>query len=156
VQTAGSGSSVFTKKQDAYIAIVEGLIGICDEVGSGKMKEPYDAQDPKIVESPFSGNSAIDFKNNITGAYNVYMCKFLGNEGNGLNKLVAMKNLSLDNEIQQQFQAAIASFNSITLPYEQAILTQRVQCQNTMNAIDALKTTLEEKLKPFILTNITD
>jgi len=156
VQTAGSGSTVFAKKQEAYIAIVDGLIGICDEVGSGKMKEPFDAQDPQIVESPFSGNSAIDFKNNITGAYNVYTCKFLGNEGTGLNKLVAMKNISLDNEIQQKFQAAIASFNSITVPYEQAILTQKVQCQNTMNAINDLKATLEEKLKPFIITNITD
>jgi len=67
-----------------------------------------------------------------------------------------MKNISLDNEIQQKFQAAITSFNSITVPYEQAILTQKVQCQNTMNAINDLKATLEEKLKPFIITNITD
>jgi predicted lipoprotein len=120
------------------------------------MKEPYDAQDPKIVESPFSGNSAVDFKNNIAGAYAVYTCKFLSNEGQGLNKLVAAKNISLDNEIQQKFTAAITAFNSITVPYEQAIISQRVQCQNVMNAIEDLKTTLDEKLKPFIQTNITD
>jgi len=55
------------------------------------MKEPYDAQDPKIVESPYSGNSIADFKNNIIGLQNVYLGRYK-TDGHGLNDLVASKN----------------------------------------------------------------
>jgi predicted lipoprotein len=157
VLDAGKGTEPFTTKKSAFIAIATGLTDICGEVGESKMKEPYDAQDPNIVESPFSGNSKIDFQNNITGAYNVYMGKFLGKSGYSLHHLVAAKNLSLDNKIQQQFAAAIGSFDAITLPYEKAIITQRVQSLAVMTALATLKTTLEDELiTSFIQTNITD
>ena len=156
VLAAGKGTQPYTTKQSAFTAMVTGLADICGEVGEGKMKEPYDAQDPNIVESPFSGNSAIDFKNNIQGAYTVYMGTFLGAKGKGLHALVAAKNLSLDNKLQQQFAAAISSFDAITLPYEKAIISQRVVCQQTMTNITTLKATLEGDLADFILTNIKD
>ena len=159
--TAGKGSSTFVKKQDAFIALVQGMTDICGEVGDSKMKEPYDLYltNPSLaaqhVESPFSGNSLIDFKNNITGAFNVYLGKF-NDDGTGLNDLVKAKNSALDNELQQKFNAAIESFNAITLPYEQAIGSQRTQCAATMTAINDLSSVMESKLKPFIIQYITD
>lgn len=156
VLTAGASSNTqFPKKQDLFIAIANSMTDICGEVATGKMYEPFTAKNPTIVESPFSGNSAIDFKNNIIGAYNVYLGKFV-TDGTGLNELVRAKNISLDNEIIQKFQAAIGSFDNITLPYEQAIISQRVQCQNVMTAINALAETIDTKLKPFIVQYITD
>ena len=152
---AGKGSTLYPKKKDAFLAILEGLLAICEEVGEGKMKEPFDSQDPNIVESPFSGNSVADFKNNITGALNVYLGKF-NDDGVGLNDLVRAKNIALDNEIQQKFNTAINSFNSITKPFEQAIISERIQCQTVMDAIDELAETLDTKLRPFIQQNITD
>ncbi len=156
VINAGAGSTVYTKKQDAYIAMVEGLIAICEEVGEGKMLEPFTAMDPALVESPYSGNSTVDFKNNIIGLQNVYLGKYGSNNGSGINELVASKNISLDNDLQAQITAAINSFDNITEVYEVAIISQRVQCQNTMNALGTLRTTLETQLKPFIIQNITD
>ncbi|MFT3936925.1 MAG: imelysin family protein [Chitinophagaceae bacterium] len=155
VSTAGSGSTKYTKKQQIYLAIVDGMIDICDEVGSGKMKEPYDAKDPNIVESPYSGNSIADFQNNIIGLQNVYLGKYK-TSGTGLKDLVAAKNASLNNTIQSQITAAVNSFNNITVNYETAITTQRVQCQQTMTALETLKSTLEDQLKPFIVQYITD
>jgi predicted lipoprotein len=154
--TAGVSSTVYAKKQEAYLAMVESLIGICEEVGGGKMKGPFDAQDPAIVESPYSGNSVTDFRNNIISVQNVYLCKYGANDGKGLSDLVALKNLSLDNKIQNQIITAINSFNNITVYYEDAIINQRVQCQNTMTAIGTLKETLENELKPFIIQYIQD
>ena len=154
--TAGVSSTVYAKKQEAYLAMVESLIGICEEVGEGKMKEPFDAMDATIVESPYSGNSVTDFRNNIISVQNVYLCKYGVNDGKGLSDLVALKNLALDNKIQNQIITAINSFNNITAYYEDAIITQRVQCQNTMTAIGTLKTTLENELKPFIIQYIQD
>ena len=155
--TAGEGSTVYTQKQAAYLSLVEGLIGICEEVGEGKMQEPFDAQDPTIVESPYSGNSIADFKNNITGIRNVYMGNYKV-AGKGIKDLVAAKNKALDNKIQAQITAAISSFDNITMYYEQAIIApgQRVQAQQTMDALATLKITLEEELKPFVIQYITD
>ncbi|MEZ5029651.1 MAG: hypothetical protein R2765_12810 [Ferruginibacter sp.] len=76
--------------------------------------------------------------------------------GKGINDLVAAKNISLDNKIQNQISAAINSFNNITVFYEEAIISQRIQCQQTMAALATLKTTLEDELKPFIIQNIQD
>jgi len=119
------------------------------------MKEPFDAMDPAIVESPYSGNSLIDFKNNIIGLQNVYLGKYK-TDGKGLNDLVAAKNKALDNKLQAQMTAAINSFDNITVNYETAIISQRVQAQATMNALETLKTTLDEELKPFVIQYITD
>lgn len=153
--TAGKGSILFPKKRDAYTALATGISDICGEVGSGKMKEPYDAMNPLIVESPFSGNSVTDFKNNIVGAYNVYLGKFNA-DGAGLENLVKAKNAALDIELQSKFNAAIASFDNITVPYEQAITTQRTQCAAAMTAINALADVVDNKLKPFIVQYVTD
>ncbi|HEY6975459.1 MAG TPA: imelysin family protein [Chitinophagaceae bacterium] len=153
VLNAGNGSTKYSKKQEVYLAIVGGLIGICEEVGEGKMKEPFDARDPQLVESPYSGNSTTDFQNNIIGIRNVYMGL---NGGKGLKDIVAAKNKSLDNTIQSQLTAAINSFDNITVPYEEAIINQRTQIQQTMSALATLKETLEDELVPFVQQNILD
>ncbi|MBS1773451.1 MAG: hypothetical protein JST82_11385 [Bacteroidetes bacterium] len=155
VSTAGGGSTKYAKKQEAYIAIVNAMIAICEEVGEGKMKEPFDAKDPSIVESPYSGNSVSDFKNNIIGLQNVYL-GWYKTAGKGLNDLVKAKNIALDNKLQSQINTAINSFDNITIFYEDAIINQRTQVQQTMDALTALKNTLEGELKPFIIEHITD
>ncbi|HEX5150282.1 MAG TPA: imelysin family protein [Parafilimonas sp.] len=152
VKTAGSGSTVYTTKQEAFMAIVGAMQGICEEVGEGKMKEPFDAKDPAIVESPYSGNSTTDFKNNITGLRTVY----LGNGSSGITSLVSLRDKSLDNDIKAQISAAINAFDLISVPYEQAIIDQRAQVQQVMNAIGALSETIEERLLPFIQQQVKD
>lgn len=155
VKTAGKGSQVFATKKEAYFAMAEAMIAICEEVGEGKMKEPFDNMDPATVESPYSGNSLIDFKNNIIGLENVYLGRYK-TDGLGLNDLVAAKNKALDLKIQSQMTAAINSFDNITVPYEDAIISQRVQAQQVMQTLGTLKATLDDELKPFLQQYITD
>ncbi len=153
VKTAGAGSTVYATKQELFMAIVGAMQGICEEVGQGKMKEPFDAKDPKIVESPYSSNSTADFQNNITGLQTVYLGR---NGSTGITNLVSIRNKSLDNTIRSQISAAVNSFNNITEPYEKAIIDQRSQVQQTMNAVDALNETIEEQLIPFIQQQVKD
>jgi putative iron-regulated protein len=153
VINAGGEGTKYAKRQDAFLAMVGGMADICGEVGEGKMKEPFDAKDPQLVESPYSGNSLTDFKNNIIGAQNVYLGV---NGGKGLKDLVAAKNKALDNKIQGLFTTAINSFANITKDYEEAIISQRVQCQQTMDAVVALKDALEGDLADFVTTNVKD
>jgi putative iron-regulated protein len=157
VINAGSGSTEYAKKQEVYIALVDGMAGICDEVGAGKMLEPFDAMNAAIVESPYSGNSITDFKNNIIGIQNVYLGNYT-EDGTGMNELVAMKDKDLDNRIQQKISEAISSFNNVTMPYGEAIQAngQRPQVQNVMTKLDELKAIMEDELKPFVMQHITD
>lgn len=151
VLTAGAGSVKFTKKQDLYLAIVGSMSDICNEVGGGKMKDPFDAKDPKITESPYSGNTLIDFKNNMIGVQNVYLGL---SGGKGLKDLVAAKNKSLDNQIQAQLTSAINSFSAITESYEKAIVNQRVQVQATMTQLATLQGLMDNELAAFVKLNI--
>ncbi len=153
--TAGSGSTRFDTKKDAFITIVNAMVGICDEVANGKMEEPLAAQDSTLEESQFAHNSTADFKNNMTGVLNVYMGKYSA-DGHGLNEIVAAKNISLDNTIQSQINTAIASFDNINSNYGAAIYNQQVQIHAAQDAINALKATLEEYLIEFIQANIKD
>lgn len=156
VINAGNGSTVYQTKKEAYLAIAGAMVAICEEVGEGKMKEPFDAMDPNLVESPYSGNSIADFKNNIIGLQNVYLSRFGNTTGKGISNLVASKNIALDNQIKNQIQAAINSFDNINMYFEEAIIHQRPLCQQTMDALGTLKNTLENQLLPFIIQYITD
>jgi putative iron-regulated protein len=153
VLNAGKGSTEFPTRQALFQNIVSAMGEICEEVGAGKMKEPFIAKDSTITESPYSSNTLIDFKNNILGLKNVYMGL---NGGRGIHDLVAAKQLDLDQKIQNQINAALNSFDQITERYEQAIYTQRIQVQNTMDQLDALAVLLDSDLQTFIVTNVKD
>lgn len=148
--TAGaSGNSEFPTQKVAFETIVDAMAGICDEVANGKMKDPFDAQDPKLEESPFAQNSITDFTNNISGIMEMYQGKFT-QDGKGLEDLVRAYNLSLDNEIKTKHGTAIAALQAISVPFGEAILTKQTQVQTAMDKINDLATTLEGKLKPFV------
>ena len=152
VLNAGKGSTEFSSRKALFLNMVSAMSDICGEVAGGKMKEPYDAYDSTITESPYSSNTLIDFKNNIIGLQNVYM----GNGGKGLHDLVAAKQSALDQQIQTKISAALISFDQITERYEQAIYTQRIQVKNTMDLLDDVNDLLENDLTDFINTNIKD
>lgn len=153
--TAGNGSQRFATRKDAFLAIVTSMAGICDEVAGGKMEEPLAAQDSTLEESQFAHNGTSDFKNNMIGVLNAYEGKYT-TAGHSLSELVAAKNLSLDNTLRSQINAAISSFDNINANYGQAIYTQQVQIHNTQTAINTLKATLEGDLTDFVQTNIND
>lgn len=150
LETAGNGSTEYATKVDAFAEIVDAMAGICDEVANGKIKDPYDQQDPNLEESPFAKNSVTDFTNNIIGVMNIYQGNFI-NDGKGIEDLVRTYNLSLDIHIKTEYAAAIASLQAITVPFGEAILTQKTQVQNAMVKINALKDILEKDLSAFIL-----
>ncbi|MBS1934379.1 MAG: hypothetical protein JST96_10305, partial [Bacteroidetes bacterium] len=153
VLTAGSGSTKFPKRQDLFLAIIGAMSDICNEVGSEKMYEPFINKDSTITESPYSGNTLSDFKDNIVGLQNVYLGL---NGGTGIKDLVASKNKNLDNQIQAQITAAVNSFSNITVRYEVAIYTQRTQVQAVMTQLSNLKDLLDNDLKNFVTQYVQD
>ena len=155
VISAGAGSQVYASRKDAFIAIVSAMAGICDEVANGKIQDPLVAQDSSLEESQFSKNSLIDFKNNMIGVGNAYYGKY-SSDGKGINDWVASRNIALDNKIAQQINAAVNSFDNITVPFGQAIYSQQVQIANSQQAINNLMTTLQDELLPFVQNNMNE
>ena len=146
---AGNGSSVYPTQLSAFEELVNAMVGICDEVGNGKIGEVFIAKDASLEESPFSQNSITDFTNNMKGVQNVYLGKYL-TDGKGLEDLVRQYNLQLDNEIKLKLGNAIAALGNVTDPFGKAITSQPIQVQNAIDAINDLKVTLEDHLLPFV------
>lgn len=140
---AGSGSTEFTSEQAALVQMVAAMADICGEVGEAKIGEVYAAQDGTLEESPFAKSSISDFTNNIKGIGIVYQAKYSA-DGKGLEDIVKQYNLSLDNEIKTKLNTAISALNAITVPFGQAITTQKPQVQAAIAAIADLHETLDD------------
>jgi uncharacterized iron-regulated protein len=148
--TAGhTDNSNYPTMRIAFETIVDAMESICDEVANGKIKDPFEAQNPELEESPFAQNSIIDFINNIKGVMDIYQGKFNDN-GKGLEDLVRTYHLSLDNDIKAKHAAAIAALQAITVSFGQAIITQQTQVQTAMAKINELTGVLANNLKPFV------
>lgn len=156
VLNAGAGSTRFTTRKEAMLAILAGISDICGEVGGGKLYEPFIAYDSTKTESPFSHNSITDFINNIKGAQNVYLCSFNGQSGASMSNFIAMRNISLDTKIKNQFSAAITALSNVSTTFESAIYNQRTQLQNAMDGINALQATMDGEAKTYVQTYVTD
>ncbi len=163
ILTAGPSNTQYSTRQAFFLDVAgdNGMAGICNEVGQpnedGKMYNPYISKDSSLAESPYSGNSLIDFKNNIVGAQQVYLGL---NGGAGIKDLVAAKNKDLDNRIQAAFTSAINSFDNISgsdnMRFELAIFDRPTQVVATMTQLNALQTLLETDLINFIKQYVKD
>ena len=158
--TPGPDNADFKTKQAAIETIAQALIDICDEVGNGKLVDPFgdtkDAADSTQSESPYSHNSIIDFTNNIQGAYNSYTCSFNGQKGTSLSDLVQVNNKGLDNRIKSAFENAINSFDGFKSTFELSIYEDRPTVQNVIDQIQALSTLLNAELVPYIQQYVKD
>ncbi len=151
---AGGSNSRYSSKKDAFLAIVNAMAHICDEVANNKMEVPLVAHDSELVESQYAHNATTDFTNNIRGVQNVYMCKYTST-GKSLHDLVKAKNLSLDNEIQSKINSALSSLAVISPNYGEAIFTQQTQILIAQNAINELFSSMN-LLTNFVQSNINE
>ena len=70
---AAPGSTYATWQRVAKTILSAGCAGITDEVASTKMGQAHNGEDVNYIESPYSKNSFVDFKNNILSVqYSLY------------------------------------------------------------------------------------
>lgn len=153
--TAGIGSTRYTTRKDAFLAIVGAMQGICDEVANGKMQTPLEQNDSSLVESQYAHNATTDFRNNIVGIENAYLGRYNGVYGKSIHDLVKATEASLDHAIQTQITVSIASLDAIDPNYGYAIYYQQGQIIAAQQSINSLNDLLL-LLKNFIQTHITD
>jgi predicted lipoprotein len=152
-------NTIFSSKRGVIEELIKGMIGIVDEVGNGKISDPFgnstETADTSLVESQYSWNSLTDFTDNIQGVQNVYRGEFEGGaDKQGIIDFVKAADATLATRVDTEIADAIAAIKAIAgeanLPFRQAIsdTDARVRIQA---AIDALAT-LQSSLKNDVLT----
>ena len=151
VLQAGGGSDVYPSQRSAVQEIVNGMIGICDEVANGKIADPFSEQDPRLVESQFSFNSLDDFQNNMRSVWNAHTGDYGGREGPGLDGFVALRNDALDRRLKGEIRASIDEIGRISNPFRDAIASDAAQIEKAQRAIAQVQRTFEEEVLPLVL-----
>lgn len=128
--------------------LVEGMGIIADEVGNGKIADPFDERNTELVESQFSYNSIMDFADNIRGIENVYIGRYQSHDGPGLDDLVKRTNTELDQEMRDKITTAISEIEKIPYPFRDAIGTDegRAQIEIAQEAVRSLQDLIEGEL----------
>ncbi len=150
VASAGeAGNSVYTSQSQAVQEIINGMIVICDEVGNGKISDPFDQQDRSLEESQFSDNSNQDFADNIRSVRNVYVGGYQGASGTGVQALVQASDPALDETVLSQIDAAIAAIGDMTPSFGEAITSNAAAVEAARTAVGTLRQTLEAEVLPL-------
>ncbi len=148
---AGESGSLFVSQKAALEQLLEGMVGICDEVGSGKIAGPLGNSSPVPVneESRFSHNSKNDFANNIRSISNVYNGSYdIGNAG--LANIIKTKNTELNDRVLTAITEAISAIEGIPGNFTDAIFNNRSDVENAKDKVLALKQILEQEVTPVI------
>lgn len=150
VKSAGqSGNTTYPSQKSALLEFNNGIITIADEVGNGKIDEPFSTQNLLYEESRFSANSKADFADNMRSIQNIYLGG-LGSEGAGLSSIVKSKDAALDAEIRDAIQASISAIENIPGTFSDAVFNNKAAVSNAQTKVRDLQTLLESKLTPFL------
>lgn len=146
---AGTSNSIFVSEKAALQELVNGMIGIADEVGNGKINNPFSQQDLTLEESQFSHNSKNDFANNIRSISNVYNGKF-NIDGPGIYDIIKTKDVALADRINTEINAALTAIENIPGTFSNAIFNDASAVQSAQNAVNTLQNTLESNILDVI------
>jgi putative iron-regulated protein len=127
---------------DALALVLKGVGSLSGaELSGERMQVAYDTKSQEDEHSCFSDNTHVDHQNDELGIENVYLGRYVDNDGPGIDDLVRVANPALDEQVKQRIGDAKAAIAAIPRPFDQAILGDdaapgRVAVKA---AIDALK-----------------
>jgi putative iron-regulated protein len=160
-QPGTSTNTIYSSQLAVVEELINGMIGIVDEVGNGKIADPFGdsitTADTSKVESQYSWNSLTDFSNNIIGVRNVYQGEYTGSaDKQGLIDFVAAADTALATRIGSEIDDAILKIQAIKgsndMPFRQAILDVegRKRVQVAVDALSKLQASLESDMLPLL------
>ncbi len=150
-QNAGQTGSRYATQRDAVYEWLQGMVDICDEVANGKIADPFDEQNPELVESQFSWNSLDDFQDNIRSVQNAWSGNYgaSGEQGLGLDQFVGSKNAALVTRIDGEIQTAIDKIAAIPFPFRNN-LNSSATITAAQQAITKVRDSFENDVRPLI------
>ncbi len=149
ISEAGENGSIYVSQKSAMQEIINGMIAIADEVGNGKIYDPFSQLDITLEESRFSANSKEDFKDNIRSIQNLYEGTYLIN-GAGISNFIQLKDADLDDQIKSEIQQAIDLIEAIPGTFTDAIFDNPTAVEAAQESVRQLQEELQSKVKPII------
>jgi uncharacterized iron-regulated protein len=146
---AGESGSVYVSRRAAVQELLNGMITIADEVGNGKINDPFSQQDVTLEESRFSNNSKNDFQDNIRSLRSVYTGDYTS-AGPGLDELVSSEDPALDARLKSEIDAAIAAIAAIPGDFGSAIFAAPAAVETAQRAVRQVQQTLEQDVTPLV------
>ena len=121
---AGDANSTFSSLTDALQQLLNADEGSCaaiaDEVGTGKIGHPFEAGYIFYVESPYSYNSIVDFRNNIRSIANVWYGNPKGVNGmaeHSLHKFFTAVAPTVAKDVEESIATAIQKVGGMPYPF---------------------------------------
>ncbi len=145
-----TGLSIYPSQKAGLEEIVNGLVVIADEVGNGKINDPFIQQNITLEESRFSANSKQDFADNIRSIQNVYLGTYGNQDGPGISAIVNSKDASLDQVVTTAIADAVAAIESIEGTFTAAIFHAPASVQHAQTKVRDLQQLLEGEVLPLI------
>ena len=134
--------------------LVQGIIGILDELGNVKIGEAYDAQNPFLLESRFAQSSLQDFKANMRSAQNAYLGDLYGagSAGRSLSDYLSDVSPDLDATIREKMQIALAHLETIPGPIEKTLCGEAAQPElsTAQDSVIELFELFQEQVLPLV------
>tara|TARA_B100001109_G_C18858643_1_gene472887 strand:+ start:54 stop:521 length:468 start_codon:yes stop_codon:yes gene_type:complete len=144
--------------------LINGMIGIVDEVANGKIADPFgdsiNSIDTTQVESQYSWNSLTDFTNNIIGVRNVYLGEFNGDtDRQGVIDFVNAADAELAARVANEISESITAIQNIGndgsadgMPFRTAIADTdgRERIQDAIDALHTLFDSLQNDVLPLL------
>jgi uncharacterized iron-regulated protein len=145
---AGS-NNVYPSQKNAIEELVNGLVIIADEVGNGKINDPFAQMDLTLEESQFSNNSKADFADNMRSIQNIYTGRYRFIAGPSLSDWVRKNNPALDDKVRAHINDAITSIENIPGTFSDAIFRHRAEVGAAQQTVRDLLEVLQAELLPY-------
>ncbi|MBQ7512947.1 MAG: imelysin [Prevotella sp.] len=121
-QAGKNPKSTFTSLTDAIAQVLsddEGsCFGICNEVGTAKIANPFANGDIAYVESPYSYNSITDFADNIRSIRNVWLGSTTGSAATySFHAFFASAQASTNTAVENAYTTAVSNISKMPAPF---------------------------------------
>ncbi|SQH78241.1 putative lipoprotein [Shewanella benthica] len=154
-------NNIYASQVGVIEELVKGMIAIVDEVGNGKIADPFGTSiataNTSLVESQYSWNSLTDFSDNIIGVRNVYQGELTGaSDKQGIVDFVMAADVTLAARVGSEIDDAIIKIQAIkgsnNMPFRQAIADAdgRVKIQTAIDALSKLQASLTDEVLPLL------
>lgn len=161
ISKPGGNNPFYSSERAVLEEYIQGMLGILDEVGNGKISDPYGADansaNVELVESPYSWNSLADFNNNIRSVYNVYTGSYGSNKGPGIKDYISRANPVLANKVELKILEAMQAVINISGPegdidFGHAIKNSagRIRIQMAIDKIAEVRNLIESEVLPLL------
>lgn len=152
---------IYTSERAVLEEYVQGMIGILDEVGNGKISDPFGSDiehaNVELVESPYSWNSLADFTNNIRSVYSIYTGSYGSHKGAGIKDYIRGKDAALAQRVEFEILKSMQVIQRISgpngdMPFRHAILNPegRVRVQLAIDQLAKTRTLIEQSVLPLL------